>query len=187
MDKKSTDLLIQKADRNHDNKIDFNEFLILFANYRAEKTTRNTLSDSDLKHLFDEFDANKSGYLEILELKNLFIQSGENPSNDRLNKLIKTYDSNGNGKIEFKEFLKMYNHYRTNPDIENTSSIKSQPSTNNIQNDNNNNIKYSHAFLEVCASQLHKYPDLSQVTIFFFVYEVKVAFFNVYNNNYNYP
>lgn len=164
---KSTDLLIRKADRNHDNKIDFNEFLILFANYRAGKAGK-TFSDSDLKHLFDEFDSNKSGYLEFTELKNLFIQSGENPSNDRLNKLIKTYDSNGNGRIEFKEFLKMYNDYRTNPDIDNNSSIKSQPSTNNIQNNNNNNdIKYSHAFLEVCNTQLDKYPDLRQVAILF--------------------
>ena len=101
------------------------------------------------------------------EQKNLFIQSGENPSNDRLDKLIKTYDSNGNGKIEFKEFLKMYNDYRTNPDIDNKSSIKSQPSTNKIQNNNNNDIKYSHAFLEVCNSQLDKYPDLKQVDILF--------------------
>ena len=164
---KSTDLLIRKADINHDNKIDFNEFLILFANYRAGKAEK-TFSDSDLKHLFDEFDSNKSGYLEFTELKNLFIQSGENPSNDRLNKLIKTFDSNGNGRIEFKEFLKMYNDYRTNPDIDNNSSIKSQPSTNNIQNNNsNNNIKYSHAFLEVCNTQLDKYPDLRQVTILF--------------------
>ena len=112
---------INSVDLNGDNRLSFDEFKKLWVNCENKSNkNRSTVnghakrlySDSQLKSLFDEFDRDRSGYLDPNELKQLLINSGEYPNEERINQLIKSVDINKDGKINFHEFLQLYKDYR---------------------------------------------------------------------------
>ena len=114
---------INSVDLNGDKRLSFNEFKKLWddcenksnknrSNGYDHSNHKQLYSDSQLKSLFDEFDRDRSGYLEPNELKQLLINSGEYPNEERINQLIKSVDINKDGKINFNEFLQLYKDYR---------------------------------------------------------------------------
>ena len=114
---------INSVDLNGDNRLSFNEFKKLWddCENRSIKSKSSSYdhsnhkqlySDSQLKSLFDEFDRDRSGYLDPNELKQLLINSGEYPNEERINQLIKSVDKNNDGKLSFHEFLQLYKDYR---------------------------------------------------------------------------
>lgn len=61
-----------------------------------------------LKQEFDAYDADKSGYIDVKELKGLLEKLGEELSDEDLNQAFKELDSDGSGEIEFFEFVEWF-------------------------------------------------------------------------------
>jgi len=61
-----------------------------------------------LKQEFDAYDADKSGYIDVKELKGLLEKLGEELSNEDLAQAFKELDSDGSGEIEFFEFVEWF-------------------------------------------------------------------------------
>jgi Ca2+-binding EF-hand superfamily protein len=79
-----------------------------------------------LRSLFDSCDKDRSGYLERNEIKQLLIDSGEYPTDNRITQLINKVDENRDGKLNFNEFLQLYSNYRSNPS--NAQFVDNNPS-----------------------------------------------------------
>ena len=63
---------------------------------------------SELKKLFELFDADNSGMLCLNEVKTLLNSMGFLPTDKWLKKTLEYFDSDGNNKIDFDEFLSMF-------------------------------------------------------------------------------
>lgn len=61
-----------------------------------------------LKQEFDAYDADKSGYIDVKELKGLLEKLGEDLSDEDLNQAFKELDSDNSGEIEFFEFVEWF-------------------------------------------------------------------------------
>ncbi|KAM3139413.1 hypothetical protein pb186bvf_008438 [Paramecium bursaria] len=57
-----------------------------------------------LKHIFDSFDIDKSGLIDIKEIKQIAQQQGKNLTQNQINQLMETVDQNNDNKISFEEF-----------------------------------------------------------------------------------
>lgn len=95
--------ILMNIDINKDNKISYSEFIILNSLFHKEN---NRLI---LKDVFDFFDGNHNGYIEIKDLSLLLKQ--EKIDNDRLQEMIGDFDSNSDGKINFEEFCHILDKY----------------------------------------------------------------------------
>lgn len=101
-------------DSDRDGRIDYSEFKKLWTNTIASNDSSNQkYSDTQLKELFDRYDTDRTGYLERNEIKQLLINSGEYPDNNRITQLINSVDRNRDGKLNFDEFLQLYSKYRS--------------------------------------------------------------------------
>merc|ERR1719321_1112433 len=56
-----------------------------------------------LKQEFDAYDEDRSGYIDVKELKELLEKLGEELSEDELEQAFKELDQDGSGEIEFFE------------------------------------------------------------------------------------
>lgn len=72
-----------------------------------------SLDRKELREVFDQFDADKSGSLEIPEILKLCEKIEANTTEEKLNKLFKEIDMNEDGKVSFEEFLAWYRVGRT--------------------------------------------------------------------------
>lgn len=64
-------------------------------------------AQQDLQHIetiFNSFDADKSGTIELSQLINVAQALGEKIEENELKKIMKNLDINGDGKISFDEF-----------------------------------------------------------------------------------
>lgn len=61
-----------------------------------------------LKQEFDSFDTDRSGYIDIGELKKLLQKLGESLSDSELQVAFQDLDSDGSGEIEFFEFAEWF-------------------------------------------------------------------------------
>merc|ERR1719240_870937 len=61
-----------------------------------------------LKQEFDAYDEDRSGYIDVKELKELLEKLGEELSEDELEQAFKELDSDGSGEIEFFEFVEWF-------------------------------------------------------------------------------
>ena len=61
----------------------------------------------EFKDVFDYFDKDKSGSIDIKELSHLLKSLGENPNPSELKAMIDALDTDGNGAIEWNEFCTM--------------------------------------------------------------------------------
>jgi len=115
--------LMHRLDANKDGKLDLSEFSVLF----GEMTKRFSLLERANKK-FDEFDVDKSGFLENTELDNVIewtmqAFTGNDPSNYK-EKLIERVDRNKDGKLDRGEFLKLFEEYLTRIDVVNRAIYK---------------------------------------------------------------
>lgn len=62
---------------------------------------------ADIKEVFDLFDSNKNGTIEVGELKKILDALGIEEDNKMLKKMLRDVDENQNGEIDFDEFVKM--------------------------------------------------------------------------------
>lgn len=61
-----------------------------------------------LKQEFDGYDEDRSGYIDVKELKSLLEKLGEELSEEELEKAFKELDGDGSGEIEFFEFVEWF-------------------------------------------------------------------------------
>ena len=86
---------IKKMDVDGDGEIDYKEFLA------ATMQTKEYTNESRLRDIFDTFDADSSGRLEINEVRAAL------GSNKYSEEALRKYDIDGDGKMSFDEFLAM--------------------------------------------------------------------------------
>jgi len=131
---------MSKLDFNNNGSIDYSEFLI------AHLNVNKLLGDDKLQEVFNLFDLDHSGSITADEIKKI-LGSGKRVSDIEDNeweKIIDEVDIDGNGEISFDEFKDMI--YRL-------FSIKIEQESNNMNNNEQNNVrhstlKHSHSYLQ---------------------------------------
>jgi len=63
-----------------------------------------------LQSVFDYFDADGNGSIDVNELRQIIRGLGNNPTEDELNQIISDVDNNGDGVISFAEFESLMTH-----------------------------------------------------------------------------
>eukprot|EP00435_Cladocopium_sp_Y103_P018397 s1441_g4.t1 len=94
-----------------DGALDFDEFV----NFMLKLKTREGFSIAEVKqfkHVFDRFDDNNNGEVEVLELADVLRYLGRTVKLDELQVLISQVDFNGSGALEFEEFLRLMRIHR---------------------------------------------------------------------------
>lgn len=64
----------------------------------------------EFREAFNAFDEDGSGSIDEDELRELFRNLGQAPSNDELKKMVNAADTDGNGTIDFEEFATLMAH-----------------------------------------------------------------------------
>ena len=100
---KELEQMIKSVDKDNNNEIDFEEFLILMSSKKPGKDD----PDRELKDAFAVFDADGSGTISRSELKKLMKSLGQKLSDAELDAMMDEVDTDGNGEIDFKEFKSM--------------------------------------------------------------------------------
>jgi len=148
---KYIELQFNASDKDYNGVIDFKEFVSLYSKvylnpelpismgtkHTGTKAALETgvgapkvekreisLSEEELQKArdkFNEFDADKSGYIDKQELKNLLKVTigkhmGEGMVNRYVDSQFQMWDRDENGKIEFSEFIQLYAHLYNNKD-----------------------------------------------------------------------
>lgn len=94
-----------------DGALDFDEFV----NFMLKLKTREGFSIAEVKQfklVFDRFDDNNNGEVEVLELADVLRYLGRTVKLDELQVLISQVDFNGSGALEFEEFLRLMRIHR---------------------------------------------------------------------------
>jgi len=90
----------QLVDVDHSSEIDFSEFVT------ATACRIQLLKESKLKTAFDFFDKDKSGTIDLDEIKQV-LGGGQNCSDKVWKEVVGEIDVNGDGEIDFEEFKLM--------------------------------------------------------------------------------
>ena len=86
-------------DTDKNGNIEYEEFL------RAAIDKKSLIEDKNLKFAFDFFDKDKSGFITLDKICEIFNKNNENlASKDEFKKVIDEVDLNKDGIIDFKEF-----------------------------------------------------------------------------------
>lgn len=80
--------LLLQGDVDKDGYLDFNEFVTMSVHIRKMG------NDKHLKKAFTFFDQNKSGYIEIEELRNALTDEMDTPSEEIVESIIRDVDTN---------------------------------------------------------------------------------------------
>jgi len=106
-----TDEMIKKflqtnnsLDKNDDGKLEFSEFVGLFS---KSGEINMAMEAEDISQCFKIIDVDKSGFLEIGELKDIYERLGINLEPKDVDYLLKEIDENSDGKIDLSEFQRM--------------------------------------------------------------------------------
>ncbi|CAL1542272.1 unnamed protein product [Lymnaea stagnalis] len=95
--------MFMEIDSDSDKLISWDEFRKALLAKEHKEVTR-----TELEIKFKELDTDKSGKLDIGEVRKLLKALKINVSEDHLNKLFKAADPNNDGAIDFEEFLKAW-------------------------------------------------------------------------------
>lgn len=113
-EKKMVKVTYQIVDRNHDNKISFEEFAC-FIQASVKYVSENDIN-SYLKLVFDSCDKNKDGKLDKKEFTQ-FMKFMDIPVGFfQKDKTFKKIDTDHSGSIEFPEITQYYNFVMSNPE-----------------------------------------------------------------------
>ncbi|KAI3924605.1 hypothetical protein MKW92_029472 [Papaver armeniacum] len=94
-------ILMEVADVDGDGCLDYGEFVAVAVHFRKIG------NDEHLHKAFSFFDQNKSGYIEIEELR-IALADEVDPNNDEvINAIIRDVDTDKDGKISYEEFAAM--------------------------------------------------------------------------------
>ena len=78
--------------------------------YDAKKYEKNGLTEDEvleIKEAFDLFDTDKSGEIDVAELKQALLNLGIDTKNQTLQNMLADIDKNGDATIDFDEFIDM--------------------------------------------------------------------------------
>ncbi|GAN09037.1 calmodulin-like [Mucor ambiguus] len=115
--------IIQSADINHDNKIDFNEFVLAMfhymphnacpqqqqINYNSQQQvfSEKDTNDEELMACFQFFDQDHDGRISQKELEQVMIRFDTHLTPRELKEMMSTADINRDGFIDFEEFKQL--------------------------------------------------------------------------------
>ena len=94
--------MINEVDTDDSGKIEFKEFLSLFA-----KKMKDPDTEEDLIEAFRIFDKDGSGNISALELRHVMTTLGERLTEEEADEMIKEADTNNDGQINYQEFVKI--------------------------------------------------------------------------------
>ena len=94
--------MISEVDKDNSGKIEFNEFLDLFARKMKDPDT-----EEDLIEAFKIFDKDGSGNISASELRHVMTTLGEKLTEEEADEMIREADTNGDGYIDYVEFVKI--------------------------------------------------------------------------------
>ena len=98
--KETVDRIFELVDADHSQEIDFSEFVTATANREL------LLKPEKLRQAFDYFDKDKSGSIDMDEIKQI-LGGGQNLSDKVWKQVVQEVDADGNGEIDYQEFEKM--------------------------------------------------------------------------------
>ena len=96
---KKIKLFIENADINKDGKISYGEFLTIM------NMTTKELSKDTLQSIFNQFDVNKTGFIDAYDMKEMFEDT--NITDKQIHDMLDEIDKNGDRKISFEEFYEL--------------------------------------------------------------------------------
>lgn len=101
--------IIQSCDDNGDGEMSFPEFLQLVSKLREEALLR---MKSEIRRVFDKYDRDNSGSLDVKEVSAIFTDLGIEPKcrqdQDEIKRLLDEVDEDGNGEFDFDEFVILF-------------------------------------------------------------------------------
>lgn len=92
--------IVREFDKDKSGSLSFDEFLNLYAKYKAPPSTSKELLEA-----FKVFDTNGDGSISAKELSEALTTLGDPLPEVQVKELIKTLDKNGNGKVSIDEFV----------------------------------------------------------------------------------
>ncbi|KAI7900462.1 uncharacterized protein BX663DRAFT_517712 [Cokeromyces recurvatus] len=98
--------IIQFATINHDNKIDFNVFVLAMLYYLP--SSNNTLTEEEeIMACFQYFDQDQDGRISLKELEQVMTRLGTHLTTKELKEMMSVGDINKDGFIDFNEFKQL--------------------------------------------------------------------------------
>jgi calmodulin len=94
--------MVNEVDSNDSGKIEFKEFLDLFA-----RKLKDPDSEEDLIEAFKMFDKDNNGFISAAELRHVMTTLGEKLTEEEADEMIREADMNGDGQINYQEFVKV--------------------------------------------------------------------------------
>jgi calmodulin len=94
--------IINELDTDGNDKIDFEEFVILMIKRRKELN-----SEDELRSAFRMFDKDNDKKISNSELKYIITTIGEKLTEEEIDEIIKEVDTDGDGFINYEEFVDM--------------------------------------------------------------------------------
>ena len=95
--------MIKQIDVNGNGKIDYSEFMIVLSKFNRKKEIKM------LEDIFNSFDKDNSGYIDLNELRNIF--SDSDTSDSRLQYILNECDRNGDNLLSKEEFVNLISKY----------------------------------------------------------------------------
>lgn len=81
------------------NRVDFDEFLDMMTENVVEESSKE-----EVRKVFNLFDVDQTGFIELKNLKKIAKELGENLKEEDIIELISKSDADGDGKVSFQEF-----------------------------------------------------------------------------------
>ena len=94
--------MIADVDENEDDKINFEEFLILMHSRLKKADIENELNEA-----FSVFDKNDSGIISVREFKRIMKSLGDKIYDEEVDEIIQKVDPKNRGYINYKELTKI--------------------------------------------------------------------------------
>ena len=94
---------VESTDSNSDGEIDYDEFVNAFGDLFSRKLTRQ-----ELKQAFDYMDKDRTGYLNINEIENVYKQLNLAYTKHGLLKLFEEIDLDHDANISFDELVRYF-------------------------------------------------------------------------------
>ena len=94
--------MISDVDENEDDKITFEEFLILMHSRLKKADIENELNEA-----FNAYDKNGKGVISVKEFKRIINTLGDKICDEEVDEIIQKVDPKNNGYIDYKELTKI--------------------------------------------------------------------------------
>ena len=94
--------MINDVDENEDDKITFEEFLILMHSRLKKEDIENELNEA-----FNAYDKNGKGVISVKEFKRILNTFGDKICEEKIDEIIQKVDPKNKGYIDYKELTKI--------------------------------------------------------------------------------